>query len=67
MTMLQATEHTIKFEDGKGAYAKIDFVLSNEGVKGLGYRLHPSGNQESHHKATLKAHNCFVRAQQDPT
>ena len=53
--MMHATEHTIIVKDGKGAYAKIDCIPSNEGVKGLGYHLSLSVNQKPHHKATLKA------------
>ena len=52
--MIHATEHTIVVEDGRGAYAKIDFVPSDKGVKGLGYQLSPSENEESHHEETLK-------------
>ena len=55
LTMMHATEHTIMVKDGKGAYAKIDFIPSSEGVKRLGYRLSPSANQKPHHEATLKA------------
>jgi hypothetical protein len=55
MTMIHTTEHTIVFKGDKGAYAKTDVVLSYEGVKGLGYQLSPSVNQELHPEATLKA------------
>ena len=46
LTIMNATEHTIRVKDGKGAYASIDFIPSSEGVKGLGHRLSPSANQK---------------------
>ena len=68
--MTHKTEHTITVKEGKGAYAKIDFVLLYEGLKGLRYQPSPSVNQEPHHKATLKliqvACVCAVRAHMPP-
>ena len=55
MEMVKATEHTIVVKDGKGAYAKIDFLPPDRASKGLGYWISPSGNQDHHHRATLEA------------
>ena len=41
-------------EDGKGAYAVIGFIASDEPNKGLGYYLCPDENQGPTHAAIMK-------------
>jgi hypothetical protein len=36
LLMMHTTEYTIIVKYDKGAYAKIDFIPSSEGVKGVG-------------------------------
>ena len=41
-------------EDGKGAYATIEFKSPDQPNKGLGYCICPDGNQDHTHNAIMK-------------
>ena len=49
--LIQATEEEVVLEDGKGAYAVIQYRGPSECNKGLGFRLCPDGNQKHQFEA----------------
>lgn len=55
LEMIRATDEEVRLSDGKGGHAVIPYKRPDQPNVGLGFHLCPDGNQEPHHKETVKA------------
>ena len=62
LELVAGTDKRLIMEDGRGAFAVIEFLSPDEPNVGLGYRLCPSGNQAPQFEHTLNAIEKMCKA-----
>jgi hypothetical protein len=59
LSLVHSTTERLVMSDGHSTYSTIDFLTPDQPNVGLGFRICPTGSQEHHFQATLKALNTL--------